>query len=90
MRRLLVAIALLALTLPAIAAEMPAATRNGRDIYQAFHDGLADPSCDQDGSSARCASTAKLIPSSAASLSRLRWSDCIAPRSRKQRRDRLD
>jgi membrane-bound lytic murein transglycosylase D len=52
-RRPLVAIALLALTLPAIAAEMPAATRNGRDIYQAFHDGLADPSCDQDGSSAR-------------------------------------
>ena len=53
MRRLAVAVALLALVLPAIGAEMPAATRNGRDIYQAFHDGLADPSCDQDGSSAR-------------------------------------
>ena len=48
-----VAIALLALALPGIGAEMPAATRNGGDIYQAFHDGLADPSCDQDGSSAR-------------------------------------
>jgi len=53
LRRLTTAIALLALALPALAAEMPAATRNGRDIYQAFHDGLADPSCDQDGSSAR-------------------------------------
>ena len=53
MRRRAVAIALLALALPAIGAEMPAATRNGRDIYQTFHDGLADPSCDQDGSSAR-------------------------------------
>lgn len=53
MRRLPAAIALLALALPAIGAEMPAATRNGREIYQAFHDGLADPSCDQDGSSAR-------------------------------------
>ncbi|MFS8063312.1 MAG: transglycosylase SLT domain-containing protein [Luteimonas sp.] len=52
-KRLLAAIALLALTLPAIGAEMPAATRNGREIYKAFHDGLADPSCDQDGSSAR-------------------------------------
>jgi membrane-bound lytic murein transglycosylase D len=52
-RRLAVVIALLALALPAIGAEMPAATRNGGDIYQAFHDGLADPSCDQDGSSAR-------------------------------------
>jgi len=52
-RRLSTAVALLALALPAIGAEMPAATRNGRDIYQAFHDGLADPSCDQDGSSAR-------------------------------------
>ena len=52
-RRLAAAIALLALALPALGAEMPAATRNGRDIYQAFHDGLADPSCDQDGSSAR-------------------------------------
>jgi membrane-bound lytic murein transglycosylase D len=52
-RRLGAAIALLVLALPAIGAEMPAATRNGRDIYQAFHDGLADPSCDQDGSSAR-------------------------------------
>ena len=53
MRRLSTAIALLALALPAIGAEMPGATRNGRDIYQAFHDGLADPACDQDGSSAR-------------------------------------
>ena len=53
MRRLAAAIVLLVLALPAIGAEMPAATRNGRDIYQAFHDGLADPSCDQDGSSAR-------------------------------------
>jgi membrane-bound lytic murein transglycosylase D len=52
-RRLLSAAALLAFALPAIAAEVPAATRNGRDIYQAVHDGLADPSCDQDGSSAR-------------------------------------
>jgi membrane-bound lytic murein transglycosylase D len=52
-RRLAAATILLAFTLPAPAAEMPAATRNGRDIYQAFHDGLADPSCDQDDSSAR-------------------------------------
>ena len=53
MRRPLAAIALLAFTLPVTAAEMPPTTRNGRDIYQAFHDGLADPSCDQDGSSDR-------------------------------------
>jgi membrane-bound lytic murein transglycosylase D len=46
--------------LPARAAEQPQATvssipatRNGREIYARFHEGLADPTCDKDSSSPR-------------------------------------
>lgn len=54
------------LALPALAAEVPDAlrasdtsapvatpTQNGRDVYQRFHDGLADPVCEKDSSSPR-------------------------------------
>lgn len=34
-------------------AESTAATRNGRDIYERFREGLADPHCDADNSSSR-------------------------------------
>ncbi len=53
----------LLLALPALAAETPAdagtpdafaaPTQNGRDVYQRFHDGLADPVCEKDSSSPR-------------------------------------
>jgi membrane-bound lytic murein transglycosylase D len=58
----LLAALLLATALPGLAAEMPATgastgnaptTRSGRDIYQDFRAGLADPSCDTDAGSAR-------------------------------------
>ncbi len=59
----------LLLALPALAAQAPDATapagpadpgttiakttQNGRDVYQRFHDGLADPVCEKDSSSPR-------------------------------------
>ncbi|MFD0738670.1 transglycosylase SLT domain-containing protein [Lysobacter koreensis] len=39
-----------AATPPSAATSAPAGTRNGREIYQRFREGLADPNCDADAS----------------------------------------